>query len=395
MFSKLLIKTFVKTPENTSDENVRSAYGFLAGVIGIIVNLFLFGVKLTVGMISQSIAVTADAFNNFTDAGSSLVTILGFKLSNMPADEEHPFGHGRIEYLSALVVSAMVMLVGVEFIRSSIERILNPTPVQFEVIPFVLILFSILFKIWLSRFNVLIGKKINSSALKAAGLDALGDVVTSSTVALSLLASKWTSFPIDGYVGVAVALMILYSGFKLTKETLNPLLGEAPDPELVFAIKNEVMSYDNITGVHDLIIHNYGPGKCMCSIHAEVPANMSVVKIHEIIDAAEKEVSEKLNVYLVIHMDPINVDDAEIMETQYELLKILNDHPIVKSMHDFRVVGSGEKKNLIFDIVVDSNRKKLQLTDEEIKHDICERVKKVYPTYNCVITVDNDFLNYH
>lgn len=395
MFSKFLIKTFVKTPEDISDENVRGAYGFLAGVIGIIVNLFLFGVKLTVGMISQSIAVTADAFNNFTDAGSSLVTILGFKLSNMPADEEHPFGHGRIEYLSALIVSAMVMLVGVEFIRSSIERILNPTPVQFEVIPFVLILFSILFKIWLSRFNVLIGKKINSSALKAAGLDALGDVVTSSTVALSLLASKWTSFPIDGYVGVAVALMILYSGFKLTKETLNPLLGEAPDPELVFAIKNEVMSYDNITGVHDLIIHNYGPGKCMCSIHAEVPANMSVVKIHEIIDTAEKEVSEKLNVYLVIHMDPINVDDAEIMETQYELLKILNDHPVVKSMHDFRVVGSGEKKNLIFDIVVDSNRKKLQLTDEEIKHDICERVKKVYPTYNCVITVDNDFLNYH
>lgn len=395
MFSKFLIKTFVKTPEDISDENVRGAYGFLAGVIGIIVNLFLFGVKLTVGMISQSIAVTADAFNNFTDAGSSLVTILGFKLSNMPADEEHPFGHGRIEYLSALIVSAMVMLVGVEFIRSSIERILNPTPVQFEVIPFVLILFSILFKIWLSRFNVIIGKKINSSALKAAGLDALGDVVTSSTVALSLLASKWTSFPIDGYVGVAVALMILYSGFKLTKETLNPLLGEAPDPELVFAIKNEVMSYDNITGVHDLIIHNYGPGKCMCSIHAEVPANMSVVKIHDIIDTAEKEVSEKLNVYLVIHMDPINVDDAEIMETQYELLKILNDHPVVKSMHDFRVVGSGEKKNLIFDIVVDSNRKKLQFTDEEIKHDICERVKKVYPTYNCVITVDNDFLNYH
>lgn len=395
MFSKLLIKTFVKTPENTSDENVRGAYGFLAGVIGIIVNLFLFAVKLTVGMISQSIAVTADAFNNFTDAGSSLVTILGFKLSNMPADEEHPFGHGRIEYLSALVVSAMVMLVGVEFIRSSIERILNPTPIQFEVIPFVLILFSILFKIWLSRFNVFIGKKINSSALKAAGLDALGDVVTSSTVALSLLASKWTAFPIDGYVGVAVALMILYSGFKLTKETLNPLLGEAPDPELVLAIKNEVMSYDHITGVHDLIIHNYGPGKCMCSIHAEVPANMSIVKIHEIIDAAEKEVSEKLNVYLVIHMDPINVDDAEIMETQYELLKILNDNPIVKSMHDFRVVGSGEKKNLIFDIVVDSNRKKLQLTDEEIKRDICEKVKKIYPTYNCVITVDNDFFNCH
>lgn len=395
MFSKFLIKTFVKDSENTANENVRGAYGFLAGVIGIIVNLFLFGVKFSVGMISQSIAVTADAFNNLTDAGSSLVTILGFKLSNMPADEEHPFGHGRIEYLSALIVSAMVMIVGVEFIRSSIERILNPTSVQFEIIPFVLILFSIIFKIWLSRFNVRIGNKINSSALKASGLDALGDVVTSSTVALSLLASKWTNFPIDGYIGVAVALMILYSGFKLTKETLNPLLGEAPDPKLVTSIKEEVLSYKNIIGVHDLIIHNYGPGKCMCSIHAEVPSNMSIVKIHEIIDAAEKDVSKKLNIYLVIHMDPINVNDTEIMETQYELLKILNDNPLVKSMHDFRMVGAGEKKNLIFDVVVESNRKKMQITDEDIKRDICEKIKKVYPTYNCVITVDNDFLNYH
>ncbi len=393
MLSKLLVKSFVKNYEDVEKEKVRSSYGFLAGVVGIIVNILLFIVKLSVGFISQSIAVTADAFNNLTDAGSSVITILGFKLSNMPADEEHPFGHGRIEYLSALAVSFMVMIVGLQFIKSSVERILNPSAVQFEIIPFILIVVSVVFKIWLSSFNKFVGKKINSSALKAAGLDALGDVVTSSTVAFSLLASNWTSFPIDGYIGVAVALMILYSGFKLTKETLNPLLGEAPDPNLVIAIQKEVLNYEHITGVHDLIIHNYGPGKCMCSIHAEVPSDMSIVKIHEIIDAAEKEISEKLNVYLVIHMDPINVNDNEIIETQHALLEILNNHPLVKSMHDFRVVGEGEKKNLIFDVVVDSNRKKVKITDEELKRDICTRVKSRYPNYNCIITIDNDFMH--
>lgn len=393
MLSKLLVKSFVKNYEDVEKEKVRSSYGFLAGVVGIIVNILLFIVKLSVGFISQSIAVTADAFNNLTDAGSSVITILGFKLSNMPADEEHPFGHGRIEYLSALAVSFMVMIVGLQFIKSSVERILNPSAVQFEIIPFILIVVSVVFKIWLSSFNKFVGKKINSSALKAAGLDALGDVVTSSTVAFSLLASNWTSFPIDGYIGVAVALMILYSGFKLTKETLNPLLGEAPDPDLVIAIQKEVLNYEHITGVHDLIIHNYGPGKCMCSIHAEVPSDMSIVKIHEIIDAAEKEISEKLNVYLVIHMDPINVNDNEIIETQHALLEILNNHPLVKSMHDFRVVGEGEKKNLIFDVVVDSNRKKVKITDEELKRDICNRVKARYPNYNCIITIDNDFMH--
>lgn len=393
MLSKLLVKSFVKNYEDVEKEKVRSSYGFLAGVVGIIVNILLFIVKLSVGFISQSIAVTADAFNNLTDAGSSVITILGFKLSNMPADEEHPFGHGRIEYLSALAVSFMVMIVGLQFIKSSVERILNPSAVQFEIIPFILIVVSVVFKIWLSSFNKFVGKKINSSALKAAGLDALGDVVTSSTVAFSLLASNWTSFPIDGYIGVAVALMILYSGFKLTKETLNPLLGEAPDPDLVIAIQKEVLNYEHITGVHDLIIHNYGPGKCMCSIHAEVPSDMSIVKIHEIIDAAEKEISEKLNVYLVIHMDPINVNDNEIIETQHALLEILNNHPLVKSMHDFRVVGEGEKKNLIFDVVVDSNRKKVKITDEELKRDICNRVKSRYPNYNCIITIDNDFMH--
>ncbi|WP_027631675.1 cation diffusion facilitator family transporter [Clostridium hydrogeniformans] len=392
MLSNLIIKIFIKDT-NVSNEKTRTKYGFLAGIIGIIVNLLLFFVKLFVGLIVGSIAVTADAFNNLSDAASSLITILGFKLSTMPPDKEHPFGHGRLEYISALIVSFMVIIVGLQFTKSSIERILNPTAVTFELIPFILILISIVFKIWLSRFNSVIGNKIDSSALKAASFDALGDVITSSCVAISLISSKFTTFPIDGYIGVIVSLMILYSGYTLVKDTLNPLLGEAPDPVLVKNIKDEVLSYEHIIGVHDLIIHNYGPGRIMASIHAEVPSNLSIITIHEVIDKAEKEVSKKLKLYLVIHMDPINVDDKEVIETENQLLRILNQHTLIKSMHDFRVVGKGEKKNLIFDVVVDSNRKKRTMSDRELIEEITSMVKEIYPNYNCIITIDEDYLH--
>lgn len=393
MLSKLIVNTFIKNKDDYNNEKVRTSYGLLAGIVGIIANLTLFAIKLFVGIVAKSIAVTADAFNNLSDAASSLITIIGFKLSTMPADKEHPFGHGRLEYVSAMIVAFMVMYVGFQFIKSSFERILNPETIVFELIPFILILISILVKIWLGKFNGFVGKTINSSALKASSLDAFGDVITSSCVALSLLASKFTTFPIDGYIGIIVALMILYSGFNLVKETLNPLLGEAPDPELVTNIKESVLSYDLISGVHDLIIHNYGPGKCMASIHAEVPANASIIQIHEIIDKAEKEISDKLNIYLVIHMDPINVDDEDIIEARRDLLEVLNDFPYVLSMHDFRVVGEGNIKNLIFDIVVDSNKKNKMLSDELIKAEIIEKVKIKHPTYNCVITIDEDFLH--
>jgi cation diffusion facilitator family transporter len=391
MLSKFLVKTFIKNHENIKDDKIRTSYGLLAGIVGIVVNIILFIVKFSVGLIVNSIAVTADAFNNLSDSASSLITIVGFKLSNKPADEEHPFGHGRVEYISALIVAFMVMLVGFQFVKSSFDRIMNPTPVIFELIPFILIILSIITKIWISRFNSYIGKSINSSALKASSLDALGDVITSSCVALSLLLSKWTSFPIDGYIGIIVALLILYSGYNLVKETLNPLLGEAPDAELVSAIKEEVLSYEHISGVHDLIIHNYGPGRCMASIHAEVPADIHIVKIHDIIDRAEKEISSKLNIYLVIHMDPISVDDEDIINTQNQLKDVLNEFPVVKSIHDFRVVGEGESKNLIFDIVIDSSSKMSSEGEEELKNSICDGVRKVHPHYNCIITIDKDF----
>jgi len=391
LISNLLVKSFIKDRDNTQDEYVRNKYGYLAGVVGILMNFLLFGFKLAIGLLTSSIAVMADAFNNLSDMASSIVTIIGFKLSSVPPDEEHPFGHGRLEYISALVVAFMVMLVGVQFIKSSFERILNPVPIKFEIIPFIILFVSILIKIWLSRFNNFIGKKIDSSALKAAALDAMGDVVTSSCVVLSFLAAKFTSIPIDGYVGIVVALLILYAGFSLVKDTINPLLGEAPDEELVNSIIDGLMSYDMVIGVHDLIIHNYGVGKSIASIHAEIPSDKDILDIHEIIDTAERELSEKLKIYLVIHMDPVNVQDEEIYETRQELEDMLKQNPYILSIHDFRIVGKGERKNLIFDVVVDPNELDRNITKDEIKKNITKLVKEAHPCYGCIIGIDRKF----
>ena len=391
MFFEFIVNRFIKNNSNVKDNTVRNSYGILGGIFGIIMNVLLFIIKLSVGLLVSSIAIMADAFNNLSDAASSLITILGFKLASKPADREHPFGHGRIEYLSALIVAFMVMLVGLQFIKSSFERIINPNPVTFELIPFILLLISIFLKIWLSRFNKFIGEIINSSALKASSVDALGDVFTSTCVSISFLAAKFTTFPIDGYIGMVVALFIVYSGFTLIRDTISPLLGEAPDPELVNSISEMVLSYDNILGTHDLIIHNYGPGKCMASIHAEIPSDISVVVIHEVIDKAEREISSALNIYLVMHIDPICVIEGEVKEAYEEILSLIQEYEFIESIHDFRVVGEGEVKNLVFDLVVTAS-KKLTITDTELVNKISESIKKHHPYYNCIITVDKNFI---
>jgi len=390
MLSKLLINKFIKNHTDTKNEKVRNSYGFLAGIVGLCTNILLFIIKLSVGLITSSISIMADAFNNLSDAASSLITIFGFKLSSMPADKEHPFGHGRIEYLSALIVAFMVILVGIQFVKSSFQKIINPEPITFELIPFILLLVSIGLKVWLSKFNKFMGEKINSSALKATSVDALGDVFTSSCVALSFLSAKFTTIPIDGYIGMAVALFIVYSGFTLIKDTINPLLGEAPDPELVKSINKMVLSYDNILGTHDLIIHNYGPGRCMASIHAEIPSDMSVVAIHEIIDKAEREISKDLNIYLVIHIDPICIIEGEVQKAYNEIIRIVNEVDLIESIHDFRVVGEGDIKNLVFDLVINTS-KKTKINDDEIKELINTRIKKIHPSYNCIITLDKHY----
>lgn len=392
MLSDFLIKKFVKDYSNTKNKKVRERYGYLGGIVGILANIILFGVKFTVGMAVNSIAVTADAFNSLSDVGSSIITIFGFKLSAKPSDKEHPFGHGRIEYISGLIVAFLVLLVGFKFVRSSFDRIKNPTPVEFSFVPFALLIISMLFKIWLSRFNKNIGNRINSSALQASGVDAISDVVSSATVAFSLLISRFTSLPMDGYIGMVVSAVILYAGYNLIKDTLNPLLGSAPDEELVEDIKKMLLDYEHIDGVHDLLVHNYGPGRIIASIHAEVPLDMPIVKIHEIIDRAEKEISAALDIYLIIHMDPITTDDKEILEAKEELTEALKAVPMVKSFHDFRVVGEGESKNLIFDVVIGADHRLTKSEELNLQKDINSELKKMYPNYNAIITIDKDYL---
>ena len=391
MISEFLVRKFVKNYETIEDEKTRNAYIYLGSIVGIICNLILSIIKITVGVISSSVSIMADGFNNLSDMASSLITMVGIKLANMPADKEHPFGHGRMEYLSALVVAFMVMLVGAQFIKSSVDRILNPTKVSFEIIPFILLLISLILKLWLSRFNKYVGEKINSSALKAASVDALGDVFTSSCVIISFLASKFTTIPIDGYVGVLVSLAILYAGYSLVKDTISPLLGEAPDEELVKSIKQGVLSYDNIIGVHDLIIHNYGVGKCMASIHAEIPSNIDLVTIHEIIDTAEREISQKLNIYLVIHMDPMCIHDEKINAIKGDVQKILFKYEQIKSMHDFRITEGKNQTNIIFDIEVNFDEVNTVEKEEELRKNLEEDIKKLNPLYNCIITIDKYF----
>ena len=388
MFSNFLVKRFVKNYDNVSDIKVRGAYANLAGIVGIVTNLILFIIKLSVGLFSNSVSILADAFNNLSDAASSIITIIGFKMANKPADAEHPFGHGRIEYITAMIVSFMVMLVGLQFVKTSFQKIINPTPVTFELLPFILLLISIGFKFWLSKFNKSIGNKINSSTLKATATDAMGDVFTSTTVVISFLISKFTTLPIDGYIGIVVALAIVYSGFSLIKETLSPLLGEPPDPVLVSDITDMVMSYDNITGIHDLIVHNYGPGRIMASIHAEIPSNIDIMEIHHIIDTAEREISKKLNIYLVIHMDPICVDTDEIIEARNIVKDVLSKYEDVKSFHDFRVVGENSNKNLIFDIEVSPTCLANEIASAKLLDNIEKDIKEKSPEYRCVITVD-------
>ena len=392
MLSKFLISRFIKNYKDTSNKVVRDSYGYFGGLVGIILNLILFTIKLIVGLITNSIAIIADAFNNLSDVASSVITILGFKLASKPPDKEHPFGHGRLEYISGLIVSFMVILVGFEFIKTSFNKIIHPSNVIFSLIPFLLILASIGIKIWISKFNSIMGNAINSSALKASSTDAFSDVISSSCVALSLLLSIWVNFPLDGYIGILVSLIIIYAGYSLIKKTLNPLLGEAPDKELVKGIRSKLLSFDYITGAHDLVIHNYGPGRCMGSIHAEVPCDISIVKIHEIIDKAEKEISDEFNLYLVIHMDPINTTDKEVKASRLELLDVLKSFSIIKSIHDFRIVGEGEHKNLIFDVVIDFDPNFSEKDESHLEDNINIDLKTIYPNYNAVMTIDRDYV---
>lgn len=389
MFTDLLIRIFVKDYKNIGKREVRQRYGYLSGYAGIISNIILFLLKISIGLYLNSIAVMADAFNNLSDVGSSVVTIFGFMMSGKPADKEHPFGHGRFEYIAAMVVSLMVIVVGFEFVKSSIKKIVDPEELRFNIFTFILLLSSIAVKVWLAFFNRKIGRTIGSKVMEATAFDSLSDVAATSVVALSLLASRWIAVPIDGYVGLAVSIFILYNGYNLIKETLNPLLGEAPDENLVKSIIEKTLSYKGVIGIHDLIVHNYGPGRIVASIHAEMPYSMDIMEAHDIIDQAEKEISEELGLHLVIHMDPINTDDKLVQTAKAHVIDILKDFPHELTIHDFRVVGNEKHMNVIFDMVVPYEFK--EKDEKELIEEVKNAIKERHPNYDAIITIDRQY----
>lgn len=389
--AEFLVRHFIEDYEHTEKVSVRTAYGVLASIVGILCNVFLFIVKFIVGLMVHSVSVTADAFNNLSDAGSSLISFVGVKIASKPADEEHPFGHGRMEYISALIVSFLVLEVGFTFLKDSIGKIKSPEVLNFQMASVIILILSIGVKLWLGFFNRKLGKKIDSKVMMAVFTDSMGDVLTTSVTILSLLFFYFTGINIDGIVGIGVALVVMWAGVGIAKDTLEPLLGEAVDPEEYQRIKHFVEGYDGIIGSHDLIVHNYGPNRSMASIHAEVPNNANITESHEIIDHIERDAIENLGIFLVVHMDPVEIEDENILLIQNLANTLIAEIDPSCSIHDFRVVDGKNQINLIFDLVVPRDY------DKEKQHDVedtlCKKLKEHDERYEFVITVEHNFVS--
>ena len=384
-----LVNKFIKDSTNIESTEVRTRYGMLASVVGIFCNVLLFSVKLTIGLILSSLAVTADAFNNLSDAASSIISFIGVKMAGKPADAEHPFGHGRIEYIAALIVSFLVIEVGFTFFKSSISKILHPEEISFDLVPFVILILSILVKLWMAFFNNKLGKRIDSKVMLATAADSLGDVITTSATVLSIIICHFTSINVDAIAGLIVSAIVIWSGISIAKDTLEPLIGERVPAELYQKITDIVESYDGIVGTHDLIVHNYGPNRSMATIHAEVPNDINIEVSHEILDKIERDVKKDLNILLVIHMDPVEMRDEEVLSLREKTSRIVHALDPKLNFHDFRVLKENEQRNLIFDLVIpdsysekDANRVMHQLVS--LLHEMDENVE-------CIITLDRSF----
>ena len=388
--TQFLIEHFVKDYEDVEKISVRTAYGVLASIVGIFCNVFLFAVKFTIGVIAHSVSVMADAFNNLSDAGSSIISFIGVKMAEKPADRDHPFGHGRIEYIAALVVSFLILEVGFTFLKDSIGKIRTPEMLNFQIASVIILILSIGVKLWLGLFNKRLGEKINSKVMMAVFADSMGDVITTGATILSLIIFRITGWNIDGVVGIGVALVVMWAGVGIAKDTLEPLIGEAIDPQVYDQIKAFVEKYDGIVGTHDLIVHNYGPGRSMASIHAEVPNDVDIEKSHEIIDRIERDANQTLGLFLVIHMDPVEMKDENVLKIRKVAEKILRELDPSCSLHDFRIVHGTRQINLVFDMVIPIDY------DEERRNELpllmMERLKQIDNRYECVITVDYEFV---
>jgi len=385
----LLAKRFIKDYNNMKSSHVRHSYGMLCGIVGIVLNVFLFAGKFLAGTISHSIAITADAINNLSDAGSSFIALAGFKLASQKPDPDHPYGHGRIEYLSGLFVSLLIILMAVELIKTSFDKIIHPTETTISPLVIVILVASILVKLYMSVYNKTIGNMIDSTALLATAADSRGDMLATLLVLVSSCISYFFGIQIDGYCGLLVGLFILYAGFNAAKDTVDPLLGKAPDKEYVQKIEEIVTSHDLILGIHDMMIHDYGPGRVVVSLHAEVPSDGDILEMHDLIDHIEHDLSEMCNCEAVIHMDPISVNDPETAELKEQIRSIIQSIDTNLQFHDFRIVKGPTHTNLLFDVLVPY---KFPIKDSELVVQIDRKVKELNPTYFIVVKVDHTYI---
>jgi cation diffusion facilitator family transporter len=384
-----LSKLLIKDHTNFSSPNVRIRYGILCGAVGICFNILLFTGKLIAGTLTGSIGITADAFNNLSDAGSASITLIGFRLSDTKADKEHPFGHGRYEYIAGLIVSMAILLMGFELGKNSIDKILHPEPVTFSFLALGVLIASILTKLYMFLYNRGIGKKIDSAAMRATAMDSFSDVAATSTVLISTLIGKWTGLMIDGYAGLAVALFICYTGIRAAKETVSPLLGQPPTKEYVEEIERIVLDHNGIIGVHDLVVHDYGPGRRMISLHAEVPADGDMILLHDTVDNLEKLLRKECGCEAVIHMDPVETNNTETNRLRTETQTILKELDPRLTLHDFRVVAGPTHTNLVFDVVVPFG---FPMADDAVKQAISERIHALEGKCYAVIEIDKSSL---
>lgn len=382
----LLTRLFIKDRENTESPEVRQKYGQISGMLGIFLNIMLFCTKFCAGLIGGSISIIADAFNNLSDAGSSIITLIGFRIASQEADSDHPFGHGRSEYISGLIVSIIILVMAVELIRSSVSKILHPEDVLCTPLILVILLCSILVKLYMYRYNKTLSRKIDSAALQATATDSFSDCLATSAVLIATIVSHFTGLHIDGWCGILVGILILHGGIEAAKDTISPLMGQAPDPAFIQKIKKIVGEYSLVLGIHDLIVHDYGPGRRMISLHAEVPAKGNILEMHDTIDNLEKRLQQELRCSAVIHMDPVMNDDLETMECRAIVTGILQEIDTDLTLHDFRIVKGTTHTNLIFDVVVPYHS---PYTKEGLKETIENRLKESNHLYYVVIQIDH------
>lgn len=386
----LLAKWLIPNRDKVENSEVRRAWGSLCGFMGIALNLLLFAGKLAAGALSGSIAVTADAFNNLSDAGSSVVTLLGFRLAGKKPDADHPFGHGRMEYVSGLAVAGLILLMGAELAKSSVEKILRPESVSFSWLAAAILLVSIGVKVYMYLYNKAVGKKIHSAAMAATASDSLSDTAATAAVLLAMLVGHWSGVQLDGWTGLLVALFILWSAVQAARDTVSPLLGQSPDPLLVKEIEELVMAHDAVVGVHDLVVHDYGPGRRIISLHAEVPADGQVLALHDVIDNIEAELSRKLHCEAVIHMDPVVVGDPQVDALHEKVAALVRTIDPRITIHDFRIVPGATHTNLIFDAVIPFDER---LTRPQVAAQICQLVQGLDGRYRAVVKIENSYVS--